>query len=305
VRFQTLFVILFFCSQSFAWTHKPEAGLGYTSNANYEETDVDSDLYLWLRNFSHHTNAKNDFNLWLSYKDFMTQSQNDALNWRGGMSTPADFMSLDDWSLDLGVGGQHYLYTSPATTEESFGHLFAELAVIRSFEIQSNMEISLEPGYQIKGYSDLGGLTEHRFYFLSTLNYDLTPQHKISPAAEFGIIISSDSLYSRNYLALSTDWFYQIREDLSFGAGLLLKFTTYPNRNVSTSTLVARRRNTFRALVRDEVESRLFSQISANVTKGFGNWSLKALAYAASQSSKSGFENYTELGLRASTTLTF
>jgi hypothetical protein len=297
-------ILLFISVTAWGWTHKPEAGLGYTNNANYEDSNTDSDLYLWLRDFSSHTD-KSNFTVWLSYKDYLKESQNDVFNWRGGLNTSASFMHLDTWNVDFGVGGQHFTTSSPGTTEENFGYLFAEMSLIKPIEIGSNAELSLEPGYQIKGYSDLGNRIDHRVFFLANLELELNEQHTLSPYLEVGVIFSSDSLYTRNYFSLGTDWLWTPRTDLQIGAGINLRYTTYPNRTVSTRTIVSGKRNSFRTVSQDESETHSYTQLQSFVVKKISLCDLKGLVYLASQNSKSGFENYTELGARVSAIFTF
>ena len=68
------------------WLVQPQAGLGYTSNANYEDTNEDSDFYLFPRNSSSFFRDRTTWNFWLSYKSYMEEKQEDAISRRRGVA---------------------------------------------------------------------------------------------------------------------------------------------------------------------------------------------------------------------------
>jgi hypothetical protein len=53
-----------------AATFRPQVGLGYTSNANYEDTSEDGDLFWQARFASLYITPKYEINLWAGVKDY-------------------------------------------------------------------------------------------------------------------------------------------------------------------------------------------------------------------------------------------
>lgn len=288
-----------------SWTHSPEVGIGYTNNANYEDANTDSDMFFWVRNYSSVLVGETNYSLWISYKDYSKISENDVFNWRGGSLTPSDFIALEQWSFDFGLGGQHYTSTSPGTTEDSFGNFYVEGALLRDFEWGSKFELSIEPGYQLKTFSDLADRLDHKLYFNSALAFNIYPTQTLTPLAEIGMIFSSDSVYNRTYLTLGADWSWQFKETLELGVGFAMTQSVFSNRTTSTETVVSGKRSSFKTGAKSESETQSLSELQGFFVKSFSSWDLKAEFSMASQSTKSGFENYSEVGATASALFKF
>ena len=89
------------------------------------------------------------------------------------------------------------------------------------------------------------------------------------------------------------------KRDLKYGVSYLLRYITFPNRTVSTETIVSRRRNSYQTVYQDEREVHSSSQLQGYVVKIYKSFDLKGSLNVTSQKSKSGFEDYTEFGAKA------
>src|SRR6476660_3204595 len=95
--------LLFFLSSSWAqaqWTIRPQVGLGFTDNANYEETDKNSDVFWWLRSSNSYSLENSTWNLWLSYRGYAKETQNDVFSYRLGDTISFNSRALGAWDWD-------------------------------------------------------------------------------------------------------------------------------------------------------------------------------------------------------------
>ena len=86
-------------------------------------------------------------------------------------------------------------------------------------------------------------------------------------------------------------------------ASYMLRYSTYPNRTVATETAVSNNRKSFKVVSQIEKETQMYTSLSGSLVKIIKSFQLKGGVHVSSQTSKSGFENYTELGIKGSITI--
>ncbi len=297
-------ILLFFvCTGSWAqaqWNFRPQLGLGFTDNANYEDTDRDSDLFWWLRSSNTFVSGNSRWSLWLNYRSYTKQNQNNVLSYRLGDTMGMGNRSLGDLDWDLAFGGQQYTQDAPGTTETSFNNNYLETSILKNWHITSDLEMAIEPLYQLKVFSQLDGRTDHTFLLNTALDWKFALEQSLNPFAEIGFVSSNQSAYSKNYLEFGTDWHYSSQFDLSYILHFVSRYSSYPNRKVSDTTVVSNKRGALRNLSQSGIESQSLIQILGSVVKMVGKTEFKASTGLTSQTSRSGYENFSEVEVLAS-----
>lgn len=305
--FFPLLLLLLFSSTSAPadWAFKSQAGLGYTNNANYEETQENSDLYWLLRQTASLHQEDRSWRMWLSYKSYSAETHNNVFSWRSSLSNPVVTEELGLLDFDLAASGQHYTNNSPNTTEDSFDYLAIDAALSKAESLQKNLEMTLEGGYQLKSYLHFDGRTDHTIFFNASWDWKYSARRCLSPFAELGLIFSNDELYRRNYLDLGTEWILGLTKSLQARSLASLRISAFPERTVSQETRVSRRRGILRQTSRDENETQTSVQLSGSLVKLWNARELSATLYLNNQNTNSGFADYTEAGIIFSAAMTF
>jgi hypothetical protein len=290
-----IFLMLLLSAQ---WTsaYSPEIGLGTSNNVNYSDSNQQSDSYYWLKSYNELQRLNLAVNLWVSYKDFFKESQNDVLNWRTGLHFPNPFFFGESY-FDLGLGGQNFTSISPQTTDEGYDSYYFEMALIKTINWQRIGELALEPGYQIKHFDEVRRV-DHRLYLTGAFDFSVNPVNTLTPSVEIGFVSSSDNLYSKNYLEFGLDWEHSIRSDLDFVFSVFNRASWFPNRNLTSISLLNANKKNQRTLSQNEIETQNFSQIEISMLKSFEKLSTKGTIIKTAQSSKSESENFDEFGVR-------
>ncbi|MEZ0391190.1 MAG: hypothetical protein ACAH59_03170 [Pseudobdellovibrionaceae bacterium] len=277
------------------WTMKPQGGLGFTNNANFEETDKDADGFWWVRSSNLLIENRKTSMIWLNYRDYLKEHQNDVFSYRLGQTHELGVRGLGSFDWDYALGGQYYSEGSPATTEESFNYTFLSTSLAKSFNPNSRMEVVLEPTYEIKFFHQFEGRVDHSLIFNSLLDWTLTPTQTLAPYAEIGLVFSSQSLYSKNYLEFGGEWRIHPQPDLSYGLHFLSRFSSYPHRKISESTVISNKKGRPVSTSQTEIETQTLFQLQGTVAKMFERTELAGSLALNSQSSRSGFENFQEI----------
>ncbi|MCB0408514.1 MAG: hypothetical protein KDD34_09935, partial [Bdellovibrionales bacterium] len=76
--------------------------------------------------------------------------------------------------------------------------------------------------------------------------------------------------------------------------------TTYPDRTISTQTVISRNRNKSSTLTQNESETQSLSRVGGEIDKMIKSYHLKGSLDVLSQSSKSGFQDYSYIELMIS-----
>jgi len=288
--------ILFFSTATFAqWRMRPQVGIGFTNNANYETENKDADLFWWARSSNTKINDHSSWNLWLSYKDFMKEHQNDVLGYRFGQTKELRSRGIGAVDWDWALGGQQYVQGSPATSEESFDHVYGETSAMKTLTPRNNLEVTLESLYQLKFFQKFEGRVDHSLLFNSELAWSLSPIQALTPYLELGLTFSSQSLYSKNYFELGSEWRIFPQPDLTYVVQLVSRFSSFPHRQVSETTMISNNKKNPQVTTQTETESQSFFQIQTSVAKMIERTELRGSLALNSQSSKSGIENYQEI----------
>lgn len=278
------------------WYAKPSAGVGFTNNANFEDGGEDSDFYLFLRNSATFSRGDSAWSVWLSYRSYLEETQNDAFTWRLGTDYPQR-LGRERFDLNWGLGGQHYTGENPGTTEENFDYLYGEVYLGKDLSRTADLETRLETGYNVRNFTRFGGRWDHTLFATGLMDWSVSPQRTLSPYAELGIVVSNDSLYRKNYLEFGLNWRDQVRKDLHYLLGISTRFSTFPDRSVSQTTAVSKRRGVTRYESRRENETHSYVQLKGSVVKIWKEIEFTGSLLVTNQSSKSGYEEYMEFDL--------
>lgn len=285
---------------------KPQIGLGYTNNANFETTNTDDDFYWWTTlSLATDISTRGRLKASLSFHDYFSESQNDAVSWRLLTFWPKLFTALPKWETALYLGGKSYTQDSPGTTDEGYDSYYFGGTMTKWLEISSETEVSLEPGLQLKDYEGFGGREDLTLSFNSTLNWKATSTDVLNPYGEIGIVSSNQSLYRRNYIELGIDWERSLPQDLKFNLAFLTRGTGYPNRTVADQTVTARNRGVFKNVTRTTNEQQTYVQLSGSLTKTKNKIEYAGVVSLTSQKSRSGFEDYSEINISGSLLIPF
>jgi hypothetical protein len=290
-----LFLVLSSYSAFGSMMVRPQTGIGFTDNANYEETDKDADFFWWVRSSNSFISKNSDWNLWLNYRGYFKEHENDALTYRLGDTLSLKNSSFGDYDWDFGVGGQKYSNGSPATTEETFDNVYFETSILKTWVLQNNLDLNFEPLYQYKYYPQFDGRADHTALFNFLLDWNFSLSQSLNPFAEIGFVSSNQNLYSRNYFEFGTDWKISAQPDLKFLLHFMNRFSSFPDRQVSEATVITNKNGKVRATSQNETESQTLTQVQGTVVKILQKTELKGTVALSNQSSKSGYETYSEL----------
>lgn len=78
----SLFILFLTLSVSSQATIKPQVGLGFSDNVNYEQTNKDSDFFMSARLLTKHKSDRWTALSRLQYRDYLQQNSNDTFQWR-------------------------------------------------------------------------------------------------------------------------------------------------------------------------------------------------------------------------------
>lgn len=270
------------------------AGIGFTSNANFEDRDPDSDLILQLRARGTIPQDNNSWRLALSYSDYLQQSANDHLYWRSEYEMPTKLKIKNYLKWAVGLWGQHYLQGSPASNEENFDWIGAKTRLFTEHDINSKLNLYSEGGYAFRRFSYFSNRLDHQTNLLNELVIEINARHSITPWLEFSFVTSSNPLYSKSLFSLGTSWRWQKSSNFRTEIDFMVRNSRFPNRTVSTSTEIAVKRGRYRTSTLDDREVHNFLQISMSALRSFTPLEYGANLTLTRQSSLSGFEDYNE-----------
>jgi hypothetical protein len=304
-----LSILLFFVSFSSLaqgqWSIRPQVGLGYTNNANFEDTEKDTDLFWWVRSSNSYNTPGSHYNLWLNYRAYTKERQNDVFSFRIADVMEMNSRSFGDFDWDVALGGQQFLNESPATTENSFNHVYAETSLAKTWILRNDLEISLEPLYQLKYFSQLEARKDHTVQLNFTTDWHFQTDQNLIPYAEFGFVFSDQSLYNKNYFEFGSDWRVSPHPNLNYVLNFVSRYSSFPNRSVSETTVVSSSKGRTKTQSQDGIETQSFFQIQGSVVKIVSGNELRAALAFNNQSSKSGNEDYSEIQLQTSVLIPF
>jgi hypothetical protein len=279
------------------WSFRPQAGLGFTNNANFEETNRDADFYILARGSGTYFQKTNSFTGTLSYRNYFKEEQNNVVGFQLSGLIPVNIVEQKDWQLEAALGGQNYTHTAPGTTEDAFDNFYGSVKLIKTVDVDEQMNFSIEPGYMLRNYPKLNSRTDHILSVSSYMDWIIRPDHTLEPFAEIGVAVSNEKIYTRTFLELGTDYLWSFKKNLRADFSLTTRLSSYPNRTVSTSTVVSNRRGIRTRTMQDDKERFTFTQVGAALAKINKDSEFKAGLIASSQRTRSGAENYSEFGM--------
>ncbi len=279
---------------------RPQAGLGFTDNANFEDTQKDADFFWWVRSSNSLLKKDSEWNLWLNYRGYFKEHQNNVLTYRLGDTLSGQNSAIGTYEWDLAAGGQKYTEESPGTTESSFDNVYAETSLLKTWGLQKNLDLNFEPLYQFKYYPQFDGRSDHTLSANLLFDWNFHVVQSLNPYLEIGWVQSSLSLYSKNYLEFGTAWKYTPRPDLKYMLNLLSKYSAYPSRKVSETTVISDKRGRSRSLSQDGIETQSLIQFQGTVVKILEKAELRGTIGFSQQSTRSGIEDYSEFQCLAS-----
>jgi hypothetical protein len=300
-----IFLILFFHPAFSAVSFRAQAGIGFTDNANYEESEKDTDFFGWTRLSSSYLSDHSTWNLWLNYKGFLKEHQNDVLSYRLGHTLETNTRSFGSFDWDLAVGGQKYSQGNPGTTETSFDQTYLETSVEKIWSLRKDLEMSWEPLYQYKFFPQFDGRVDQTILSHFGADWSFQSIQSLAPFLEIGWVASNQSIYTKNYLEIGTDWRISERPDLRYSLGFLSRYSSFPNRKISDVTVVSTKNGRFRTLSQDGNETQSLVQFQGSLVKIVNELEWKSSLVWSKQYSNSGFESYSEFQLTGSVLIPF
>ncbi len=273
-------------------TLKPQIGLGYTDNANYESSQKDSDMFWWLGVYGQKITPEAGYSLYLNFRDYLEEDQNDRLSYRFGRTEEVinRFAGSLEWLL--AVGGLEYSGDSPAFTEETFDNIYLDNSWAKTFSTRADLEYTFEPGLRSKMFTDLDGRFDQSFYFISALDFTIRTGQVLRPFAEIGFVFSNKSIYSNNYLEFGADYTWEENDQSSFLIGASIQQTSYFDRDVTDETAIVNKKG--KKTTGTSNETQVLMQLQGSYIKKFKVNQLKSSLVLTDQSSRSGESEYTE-----------
>ena len=269
-----------------------EAGIGFTDNANLEESQRDSDFFFRASTTNSHDAGSHKLGLRLSYVGYTNQTVNNLFSWRISdrfAPNPAG------WEFYGALLGQDYVAGDPGTTESSFDNIGWEFTASKPHSLNPHASLKFGPGASGRYYTSLSNRSDHRVFGYAEFDFESSTKTYFGARSELGFQVSSDHDYSQTYLELSGDIDYRFSDRWSFYNELGIRQTGFPGRNLSDQTIVNRQRGRQASLTPDsQIESHgliyLYSEVMKDIRDDIqGGLSLR---YSA-QTSRSGNQNFT------------
>jgi hypothetical protein len=287
------------------WSAKPQAGVGFTDNANYDSSEKKSDFYLWLGGFGQNQTSTANWNYYLNFKDYLRENQNDRTTYRVGRLIEVDYQWSGKMDWLLALGGLQYNSGSPALNEESFNNIYIESSFTKTFSKGDSLEFRLEPGARLRLYSDFDGRFDQMLYLNASSDWAIAPERSFHPFAEFGLTFSNKSEYSHSYLELGADYSWEPNLEWQYLFGLLIRHTSYFSRSVSVITAVTDRRGRVATNTETANEGLSLFQLHATIIKQHLKNQIKSSLIVAEQTSRSGYAGYKETQLQVTYIIPF
>jgi hypothetical protein len=280
---------------------KPQVGLGYSDNVNYESTQKDADFYWWGRALGLRSFENWDATLWLNVKDYRTQNTNDQAHGRIGLTYLLDTDSAAEMTADLSVGSLQYLRGTPNSTDTAFNNSYWIMSLASEWSpensVLSEKPMEWQLAFQNTRYEGNGLRTDRELRAGITAFGLLT---------ELGHSVSSDNYYSKSFLELNYDWESKAPNDWRPNLGISVRYSYYPNRKFSQTVQSLNNRNgQLQTSVQEENESQLLLQFQPAVSKIYGVTRIRLGLNLTLQKSRSQNADYLETSVVSSVERTF
>ena len=244
---------------------KQSVGLNFTSNANLVNENKIGDFYTQLnsRVSTEFSAVPVYFNLgWLNY---FKETSNNFLS----VSLSADieatqFKTTSTYWIPK-LFHRNYLRDNAATSDSSFTHTGLGLDLEKIFIKKSDFSLSAMAGYETRLFSKFQNRNDHEIHFLSDLKYSIDPILKLSAFGGLGLVSSSLSEYSRNYIEFGGGLKSDTEEKINWGSEAVLVQTTYVNRTISQATEITKRRGGTSTKIVESKETTQFVSVKGQI----------------------------------------
>jgi hypothetical protein len=281
--------ICFFSSAGVAqFRSSNEAGLGFTDNANLENTQRDSDVFLKLSTANSYKTGEHQLGLRMAYMSYLNQKINDLFSWK---ISERFHKETSAWSLFGTLLGNDYVSGDPGTTESSFDNIGFEFIAERLKDLSARTSMKFGPGAYSRFYT---WRSDHTLLGFFEIEFTANSDFIVSGRSELGFTNSSDGHFRKSYFEIGGDADYRFKDDLSLYGDLTLRQTNFPGRSLSDQTTVTTRRGrTARIGAENDYESQGYSQLFVELLKNLNSDLDGAVSIRLiNQNSKSGYEDY-------------
>jgi hypothetical protein len=298
----TLAFIFSLTASAYDWRSMNEAGLGFTDNANLEDSQRDSDMFYRLSTINSYQTDAHLLGVRLAFTDYFRENRNDLLSLRlSDRWSPGG-----KWSYYGALAFQDYVGGEPGTTEASFDNFGVDFSMERKITLNSKTEIRFGPGGTARFYSASAHRSDFSAFGYGEIDYEVSEKVLIGGRAETGLLLSTDSDFSRFYLELVGSCDYDFAESWSVAGELGIKDSAFTSRSISTETIVSRNRGFASRSQGPSNEAYSYFYLYSELLKEFkpdlrGGLSLRT----SSQSSRSGYQNFSAAELFARLIFTF
>lgn len=283
-----------------------ESGLAYTSNADLASTGAVSDGVFRVGGYAGFPLASTQSRASVRFADYMKRDDNDLLSVDFGSKWALEKKSVKDDSVrtfDLRIVLRDYVHEQAGTSDVGFTHYGVvgrygwrkDLAGGDEFRISPMVDVEHYPKFSNRNDVDLSVRFQRLLYGKSGKEsfFDL----ELSP----GLLVSTESDFSKAYLFVSANYESPIDERTSWGAFFSLTPSFYTSRSTDSVVLVnGRGRNASTTTVTEKESTLLVSPGVWWSRRLSVAWEFRADSFLSVQTSKSGTYEFTELQAAAS-----
>lgn len=265
-------------------------GLAYTNNVYQMAESPESDFYTELMastNFQ--SDAAFQAGVSATYVKYFRKLENNVFIW--SLSAGKKYQN---WESDFRLRGQSYTDGSPGLNDESFDFIGLVASFFREYPVRNLHTFTFIPSYEFRNYTGLKR-NDHIFKLSGILDWQLASDKLISPSLETEWVLSNDPSYSRNSLLVRMDFVWKNSPEVKSKFFAAIKSTQYPNRTVSQEIIVYRNRGKFGATTLDLKERVNYLSLGAAADRILDVGEIRGSLQMDSQSSRSGYLDYSEL----------
>ncbi len=296
-----------FTSVTFAETiGKYSLGGYYTSNANLESTDANSDTYTRFDAKLYGSISENPVYFGIAWVNYSTQNSNDFLTATVSTETESSANEIGQFQIILKLFHRNYLSNSATTSDISFTHTGIGIDFEKDFAPIQKATFSAAVGYEGRHFPSFSNRIDNELHATGDVFYELNPHVKFSGFGGLGIIVSSLNEYARLFLDIGAGASGPITDQVSWGADLQLLRNTYLSRKVNQATEITDRRGRGRIVTSDASEASLLTIMQGTISMQLDpQFSLKGGIETSSQSSNNPINSYSNFEVFASVNLRY
>lgn len=269
----------------------PELRLGYTDNVLQDDLNKKADAYTYIGAGLRWAEGADSLRLQLGLQTHQSEKSADYFQYALRYKTN---WSLVDSPLRLSLSGLNYTKEQLASTDESYNNVSVGAYISKTLFTRNSFYLYFEPGTKAVFYSDLNGRKDLAVFARLLSDWEINSRHTLSPLIELGVVPSTQSYYSRQYIEIGASYYYQIEDTLMFYSDLYLQNSTYPNRRVSDVLQMPQRNGRVTTVPVETAETTQSTYLAVGITKTIQQFKASLDAIRSSLTSRSGLEKYTE-----------